>query len=293
MIYSFLYVLVMSVAIVFIQKLDMSIPPLVSLLVTASIASIYFNLINRHDLKKIYLDCWNNKTQWMLVMLIVLVMWGTSMIGPGVLGASLFNFIYFAWLGMLGFISLSLQNWPENRNKVYFGICLLILNSINVFFELRSALSYSVICGIVLSLAGGTASFVYFKQSQALAKKAHLSATQVLAVRFYLSILAILIFLPKHHIAHYFTWINLINFIVLAFFSLIIPLYFSQKALEKITSEQHAIINSLCPLITGIVQEMIFNDVKKEQMVIYFAYFLAILSFYYINKYSRKMEFSK
>lgn len=293
MIYSFLYVLVMSIAIVLIQKLDMSIPPLVSLLATASFATVYFNIINRHDLKKIYLDCWNNKSKWVVVMLIVLIMWSTSMIGPGVLGGSLFNFIYFAWLGMLGFISLSLQNWPENRNKVYFGICLLVLNGINVFFELRSSLTYSVIYGLVLALVGGTASFVYFKQSQALARKAHLSATQVLAVRFYLSILVILIFLPKHQIEHYFTWINLINFAMLAFFSLIIPLYFSQKALEKITSEQHAIVNSLCPLMTGLLQEMFFNDVKKEQMIIYFVYFLAIFCFYYINNYSRRMELSK
>jgi vacuolar-type H+-ATPase subunit I/STV1 len=45
MIYSFLYVLAMSIAIVLIQKLDMSIPPLFSLLITASIASFYFNII--------------------------------------------------------------------------------------------------------------------------------------------------------------------------------------------------------------------------------------------------------
>src|ERR1700736_3698265 len=104
MIYSFLYVYVFSVALVLIQKLDVSIPPLFSLLITASIASLYFNIINRHQLKKTYAHCFENKKQWFWVMLIVLVMWATTMIGPGQIGASLFNFIYFAWLGMLGFM---------------------------------------------------------------------------------------------------------------------------------------------------------------------------------------------
>ena len=50
MIYSFLYVLSFSIALIIIQKLDLSIPPLFSLLITASIATVYFNLINRKHL---------------------------------------------------------------------------------------------------------------------------------------------------------------------------------------------------------------------------------------------------
>ena len=293
MIYSFLYVLVFSVALILIQKLDLSIPPLFSLLITASIASLYFNMINRHHFKKIYADCLVNKKEWFLVMVIVLVMWVTTMIGPGKIGASLFNFIYFAWLGMLGFMLLSLQNWQEHRIKFYFGLCLFLLIIINVFFELQSSFSLDTIYGISLALLGGTFSFIYFKKSQALAKNANLSATQVLAVRFYLAIIVLFLILPKQHMEQYFTFSNSFNLIVLAFFSLIIPLYFSQKALEKITSEQHAIINSLCPLVTGVLQELIFKDIKNEQMTVYFLYTLAIICFYFINKYNQKMDFAK
>src|SRR5580704_12723773 len=134
MIYSFLYVLVFSIALILIQKLDVSIPPLFSLLVTATIASLYFNIINKNNLKKIYADCLKNKKQWFSVMLIVLIMWGTTMVGPGKIGASLFNFIYFAWLGMLGFMLLALKNWQEYKIKFYFGVCLLLLIIANIFF---------------------------------------------------------------------------------------------------------------------------------------------------------------
>jgi hypothetical protein len=293
MIYSFLYVFAFSVALVLIQKLDISIPPLFSLLVTATIASLYFNLINKNHIKEIYSDCFRNKKQWIVVMFIVLVMWATTMIGPGKIGASLFNFIYFAWLGMLGFILQSFKNWQENRIKFYFGFCVFLLIILNIFFELHVSYSYDSLYGIVTALLGGTASFVYFKQSQILAKNTRLSATQILAVRFYLAIIILAIIVPKHQIHDYLTLSSSASLILLAFLSLIIPLYFSQKALEKITSEQHAIINSICPIVTGILQQIMFNDIKAEQVIIYLLYTFAIASFYFVNKYHQRLEFKK
>jgi hypothetical protein len=290
MIYSLLYVLVFSSALILIQKLDVSIPPLFSLLITASIACLYFNIINKSHLRKMYSDCLENKKQWVSVMLIVLLMWGTTMIGPGKIGASLFNFIYFAWLGTIGFILSSFQSGKENKIKLYFGLSLVLLLAVNISFELRSSPNVETIYGILLAILGGTASFVYFKQSQYLAKNANLTATQVLAVRFYLSIIVLMIILPKQNIAQFISPINLMYLFLLAFLSLIFPLYFSQKALEKITSEQHAIINSLCPVVTGILQELFFNDLKKEQIVIYFIYSFTILSFYLIIRKTHKIE---
>lgn len=288
MIFSFLYVFVFSIALVLIQKLDVDIPPLFSLLITASLATIYFNLINLNDLKKIYLECISNIKEWIWVMLIVLVMWATTMIGPAKIGASQFNFIYFAWLGILGFISLSYQNWSLNKNKFYFAICLLTLILGAIYIELQLSLSLGTIYGLLLALLGGTASFVYFKKSQILANKAELTATQVLAVRFYLAIIILTIFLPKHASFQYLTLSNLISLSLLACFSLIIPLYFSQKALEKISSEQHAIINSLCPIVTGILQELMFRDLKCQQIIVYLLYSISIASFYLIEKMNKQ-----
>jgi hypothetical protein len=269
---------------VLIQKLDFTIQPLFSLLVTASIASLYFNLINKNNLKNIYQDCFSNKKSWLEVMVIVLIMWATTMIGPGQIGASLFNFIYFAWLGMLGLLSLSIKHSKHNRINLYFSISIFLLLSANIFFELHQSFSRETIYGTFFAILGGTASFIYFKKSQALAKNASLSATQVLAVRFYLAIVVLMFLLPKHNVASYLTITNVFSLILLAFFSLIIPLYFSQKALETITPEQHAIINSTCPIVTGILQELIFKDISMMQMAIYFSYTFIILSLYLIKK---------
>lgn len=288
-----MYVLVFSVALVLIQKLDVNIPPLFSLLCTASIATLYFNVINKNHLKKIYSDSFRNAKEWTWVMFIVLVMWATTMIGPAKIGASLFNFIYFAWLGTLGLVLLSMQNWQTYKIKFYFAVCLFTLIVSTIYLELSSSFSLDIVYGIFLALLGGTSSFVYFKKSQVLAKNAKLTATQVLAVRFYLAIITLLIILPKHGSLEYLTLSNIINLIILACFSLIIPLYFSQKALEKISPEQHAIINSLCPVMTGILQEVVFHDLKIQQIIIFLIYSFSIASFYFIEKTIKRLEFSK
>jgi hypothetical protein len=287
-IYSFLYIFIFSIALILIQKLDVSVPPLFSLLITASIASVYFNIINLHRLKEMYLDCLKNFRMWVLIMAIVLLMWGCTMIGPGKIGASSFNFIYFAWLGMLGFISLCVQDWQKNQAKFYLSISIVALIAINIFLELQTSFTKGTALGIFLALAGGTSSFVYFKISQAFTKKTHLTATQILAVRFYLSIFVLYIILPAHSISEYLSCGNALSLALLALCSLIIPLYFSKKALEKITSEQHAIINSLCPTVTGILQEIIFQDLKIEQMIIYLLYSLVIAGSYFLNKFDQK-----
>src|SRR5206468_5738208 len=135
---------------------------------------------------------------------------GTTMIGPGEIGASLFNFIYFAWLGTLGFMFLAVQNFNKHKNKFYFGLCLFLLILLNIAFELKTSFTCKTISGITLALLGGTSSFIYFKQSQSLAKNATLSATQILAVRFYLSIFILLLLVPKHGFENYLTFNNLI-----------------------------------------------------------------------------------
>ncbi len=237
-----------------------------------------------------YADCWKNKRLWLFVMLLVLVMWATTMIGPGIIGASLFNFLYFAWLGVLAFVSLSIQDWKKYRLKFYFAIPILVLILLNAYFEFRQSFSMEIAYGILLALIGGTSSFIYFKTSQALAKTTHLSASQILAVRFYLSIGVLLVATPLHSAILSLTPAIMLGLVVLAFCSLIIPLYFSQKALEKITSEQHAIINSLCPIVTAILQEIIFADLKVEQVVVYCLYSCLILGAYLATKYVKKVQ---
>lgn len=284
MIYSFLYVLVNSCAAVLIQKLYYSISPLFSLLVTATIATVFFNLLNIHSLKKMYSACWKEKRLWFGVMVTILVMWNCSMIGPGLIGAALYNFLYFAFVGMLGFMSLALKDFEKNRIKLYFGLCILLLLIIVIGSEFYYFSTKTTLIGILLGLIGGAVTFLYFKQSQAITKRMHLTPTQILAVRFYLTIIVTFVILPHGSFIQYSTVNNFSHLLLLAALSLIIPLFFQQKGLEKISSEQYSIIVSLCPVVSAILQELVFKDVHLAYVIVYLAYSFIIFLSYLLGK---------
>ena len=284
MIYSFLYVVIASFGTVFIEKLFASISPFFSLLITATIATLFFNIVNIGKLQAIYRACWQEKNLCFAIMITILVMWSCAMSSPGLIGASLYSFLYFCWLGMIGFLSLSIIDWKNNYKKFYFFIATLLLIILSVWSVLEHAFLRSEILGIILALCGGTSAFVYFKQSQALIKRIKLSATQILAMRFYLTIFVIIIFLPKGSFSLYFSPFNLMQLTILSLITLIVPLYFQQKALERISSEQNAIIMSLTPVVTAFIQELAFRNVDLKFIVVYLLYSVIVASSYLVNK---------
>lgn len=287
LIFSFLYVLAFSVASVLIQKLYSSISPFFSLLITAIIATVYFNLVNVGKLKKLYRDCWKEKKLWLAVMITILIMWNCTMNGPGLLGASFYTFLVFAWLGVLGYVSLGLKE--KNKIALYTGVCILVLIFVGIGLVFQS-FSLKTALGVVVGLIGGGSVFIYFKQSQALIKRVKLPPTQILAVRFYLTIIVLFIFVPKDSFSVYLNLDNVSYLVFLAFISLIIPLYFSQKALEHISSEQHAIINSLCPIFAAVLQEWFFRDLNWNFVFIYVLYSATIAGSYCMTRIQKRKK---
>ena len=285
MIYSFLYVLIYSCASVFIEKLYFSLSPLFSLMITATIATLYFNIINIGKLKVLYKACWQEKKMWLAIMVTILVMWCCTMIGPGLVGASLYNFLYFSFLGTIGFISLSIADWHKSRSKFYFGLALVLLILVAVIDQLMNADNKVSIMGICLGLLGGLSAFVYFKQSKIIIKRIQLTATQILAMRFYLTILVLLVIVPKSSFVTFLTLNNIWQLVLLALMSLIIPLYCQQKALEKISAEKNAIILSLSPAVTAMIQAVVFHNINYKFVIIYILYFSIIFASYLVSRY--------
>ncbi len=289
MIYSFLYVLTYSCAAIFIERLYFTISPFFSLLVTASIAIIFFNLLNIRSLKSIYRACWKEKKLWFSVMATILVMWVCTMIGPGLIGAALCNFLTSSFLGVLGLFSLVKKDFKNNRLKFYIGLCIVGLMIVMVANKLEHAFTIHVLVGILAGFIVGGSGFIYFKQSQLITKRIQLASTQILAVRFYLTVIVMFAVLPHGSFALYATPINLGHLVLLAFLSLIIPLFFQQKALERISSAQNAIIASLCPACIALLQEVIFRNTDLKYIIVYLIYSLLIALPYLVNKVKQRV----
>lgn len=277
--YALLYVVIYSTGSVLVQKLYLSIPTTFTLMVAAFITALFFNLVNLKSIGKIHVAFWQQKRLWLAIMVTILIMWFCTMTGTGALGASLYNFLYFASVGTLGFLSLGLSAGPQ-RVKLYFGLLASAL--IGGVLAYNCKIHWSVHYGyaIAMPIVGAVCSFIYFKQSRAVMVKSQLSASQVLAMRFYLTIILLFFITPHTDFVTYGTLPNLGLLTLLAALTLIAPMYFLQRALGKITSEQSAIIISLTPMVTAVLQEAAFQDVDFKYLIIYFAYTLILLMSY-------------
>lgn len=291
MIYSLLFVLISSFASVLIQKLYLSIPSVFTLLVTATIATIYFNIVNLHKLKIVYRQCLQQKHLWLAIMLVILVMWYCTMTGPGLIGASSYQFAYFSWLGALGFLSKAIQSSEHRPVNLIAGIGTIFLITVTMLsLILQNHITIWFAVGLLMPLVGGTSSFIYFKQTQLFTQRINLKPTQVLAVRFYLAIICLIIIAPLVTPTEVITLKNFGWLTLLAFASLIAPLYCVQKALSLISSEQNAIILSLTPINTAFLQELVFRDVEWSHLAIYLLYSLLLFTTYVLRYWPFKRQ---
>ena len=159
--YSLLFVIICSCSGVLVQKLFFLVPPTLSLLVTTCIATVYFNLVNIKKLHGVYQLCVQEWRLWFATMLVVALMWYCAMNAPGLIGAALYNFLYFIWLGILGFFFLAFKRKKIDRHSLFLGIfsLLLIIILLSDSF-IRHGFSEKRFIGVVLSFIGGKTSLM-------------------------------------------------------------------------------------------------------------------------------------
>lgn len=279
MYFNWIYVFLTAFSAVLRQIGGRNIDPAFILLIGSILAVFYFHLINYSKIKSIYQHCFKYRKNWFYLSLIVAVMWITSIYAPSLIGASLHTTIYFSVLGICGTAWLYFQKNQKNISGLVglFGLCGIL-----IYMVVRSILihrNHFEIFGIMLPVLGGVSGFLYAKQSANFMSLSGLSATQVLAVRFYLTIIFCFFLLPGHSLIS----LNAYSFLMSASigaFCLIIPLYFTQKGIEKSGPEVSAIIVSTSPFFTSVFEEAYFKNLTWETFFISGLYaFFAVLPF--------------
>lgn len=204
-------------------------------------------------------------------------LWLPAFYVPPMIGASLYTFIFFSLLGCLGKGMLYLKSPQKTKISLYSLIGLSGLLVTVILISLYLYPTQQEVEGIGLSIFGSIMGFIYAKQSAQFATKTHLSASSVLAVRFYLTIPISFVLLPaQDHLL--FGSAHPIFVIAVAIFCLIVPAYFSQKGIEKAGPEMNAVIISVTPFFTAILQSLYFKNIAWPYFVIYSTYvFVATL----------------
>ncbi|RTL11628.1 MAG: hypothetical protein EKK54_06730 [Neisseriaceae bacterium] len=241
-----IYVLLTSVAFVFLDHLIVGLNPVVALFAMSAIALIVFNSLNISNLKKTYLACWHNKTIYLMMSAALAVDWVTMVFASHIADPFIAMAALFSALALFGFGKIYLIA----RNKaVLFSLFLLLLGLGILLFAYQVKTGHSIIGGVILGSIAGLAFYVYIANSSKLASLAHLSSLQVLATRFWLLFFGAVIFVPKHNLLFLLKQ-NLLSLVIISLGSLIIPIYYNQQAIKKLGSELTSVFISLVPPVT-------------------------------------------
>ena len=245
---ALIYVLLSSVAFVFLNNLIADVNPLIALLVMSSVALVVFNLLSFKRVKLTYTVCWQHKSIyiWMSIGLAldwVCMVYASYVADPFIAMAALF-----ISLAIIGFIRL---NFIQKSRKRLISLILLVVSLILLELFYVVPVEHSTSLGILLGVLAGGAFYLYILNSAKLASLGNLNSLQVLATRFWFLWGIALIMVPKLNL-----WVNMLThlgaLILISFASLIVPIYFNQRAIQKLGAELTSVFIGLVPPVTFV-----------------------------------------
>jgi hypothetical protein len=286
MIYCWIYILINAVSALLRQLGGQHFSPAFILLAGSIAAILYFHLINLKTIPYIYKQSLAQKSNWFWLNVSIAITWLCAIYSPAYIGASLYTFIYFAVLGIIGSIFFIYQKKYYNFSQLISLLGLLSLLCYAIYKNDINISAYQTI-GISLALIGGISGFIYSKQSANFMKTAILSTSQILAVRFFLIIPLCFILIPYPLIMN-MSFLHLNYAMFIGIFCLIIPIYFSQKGIEEAGPEINAMLSSGTPLLCATLEQLYFKNLHWQQFLIYILYSIfAVIP--YINKTLKKL----
>lgn len=264
-IYGFIYVILTAVSMVLIHDAGNILSPALNLFLGALIAIIFFHALNLKHLRNMYVAAMAEKWLWFKVMVVIAITWISTIYGPVYVSPNIFILNYFSCLCILGIIATLKKNPDVYLFLSGAGvmICAVILTYMflhQVSFNLKIGL------GIFLGLLGGASSFMYSLYSHAFAKNTHFTVTQILAIRFWLVefVCLPLITFSSLHSLNMHTGMLII---IIAFVSLILPVYFYMKSIFTLGPEKNAIICGLIPVVTYLTQSIVGWQMELKMLV--------------------------
>ena len=280
MFFCWAYIILNAFSALLRQYMGSQLSPALTLLIGSMIAILYFNLVNVLHLKRLYRVAYAYKKDWLILGVLIAMIWICAIYVPVYISASLYVILFFGILGECGLISTCLKKPSKILKFSIVGIMILLISSL--VSSVMVGVSYEKIIGLTLVCMGGIAGFGYVKYSHSFMQKTGLKSTEVLAIRFYPTLLISMLLTPVGH-SHSLSLFSMALAVLVGFSCLILPIYLSQKGIEQGGPETFAIISSFMPLVTGIFQDLILSPVATHSFIIYAVYGL-FASFPYLVK---------
>lgn len=247
--YALGYISCVSFASILREMLMLKISPASILLISSLIACFYFHIINHKEVSALYKKFSNAKWLFIKLNLVVALMWFATYYSIYYASATIFVYEFFITGGCLALLFRKKKLLHQKIASFFFIILVSMPFLIYKTFWL----------GILLGISAGLLGFFYNITSHKIALSLNLSASQTLAVRFWLLIFASL-FLTQKNIVHQLALNALVSIIILTFLSFILQIWLNQKSVITIGGKESSFIASFAPALTFFVQGIVFDN---------------------------------
>jgi len=213
-------------------------------------AALIFHFLNLKKIKPIYKAAWRHKKQWFLIMLWVSLMWIATFLGSAI-NTALFILIYFTTNCLLGFINKTKKAASQQKRILIFSLTgLIATTAFYLYIQLTPNNTLKNWELIGFGMLGGLCNYLYQAESYKFSQTSFLSATAILAIRFWLLILFSLLLTPFAAFTQLSFPNDILLLILIALLSLVIPIYAGQKGVLALGPELNAIICGFTPAAT-------------------------------------------
>lgn len=246
---AILYVMLASIAFVFLDNLCGGVEPLTALFVMSGVAIFCFNILCLKHLKTVYDAILQNPFLFLMMSTALGLDWlcmiyATYLSDPFITMTSLFISSAF-----LGFFSL----YRKSGTSSYCWSMLILISSILIlFFKYEIQKPGNTIYGILLGILAGFAFYVYMLTSERLSARAKLTSIQILATRFWVLFIGSSLFIHLDAL-HTALRDNALPLVAVSIGALVIPIFFNQQAIRKLGTATASVIISLVPLTTYLI----------------------------------------
>ena len=224
---------------------------------SSTYAIVFFNLLNQEQIKSTYINLWHNKRLFLIL----------SISSCGVtFGGFLVPIYYLPSIHLVSYMSImstigALMIYLYKKNPITFARLFILLANLIIFY----LVSHNYYTGekylllIVITLSVAIFGYICVKYSFIFTKH-KFNSLQVLSVRFWLMWLISLISIIYNHQLSLISFDIIWKTLLLSCLILILPMYFSQKAIEKIGPDETSVLIGFTPFTTFILEKIFIKD---------------------------------
>ena len=246
---AILYVMLASIAFVFLDDLCRDVDPLTALFVMSGVAIFCFNILSFKHLKIVYGAIFQNPFLFLMMSTALGLDWlsmiyATYLSDPFITMTSLFISSAF-----LGFFNL----YRKTGSTSYcWSMLTLMLSVLILIFKYEIQKPGNIFYGVLLGILAGLAFYVYMLTSELLTNRAKLTSIQVLATRFWVLFIGSSLFIHLNTLNAVLKD-NALSLVAVSIGSLVIPIFFNQQAIRKLGTATVSVLISLVPMTTYLI----------------------------------------